>query len=57
MNRSHWENGKRFRDQQREDIPKIRTDCHLDIFGHIGIDLPDLQRDLFKNHEILIQTK
>ena len=26
-------------EEQREDVPEVRRDRHLDVLGHIGIDL------------------
>ena len=42
-------------EEKRKDIPKIGTDCHLDILGHIGIDLASFYQTFLQNHEVLVK--
>ena len=56
MNRSHWkERQKDACKEQREDVPEVRRDRHLDVLGHIGIDLAAFNQTFFKDHQVLIQ--
>ena len=41
--------------EERKDIPKIGTDRHLNVLGHVGIDLASLYQPLLQNHEVLVQ--
>ena len=55
MNRSHWkERQKDAGKEQREDVPEVRRDRHLDVLGHIGIDLAAFDQAFFKDHQVLI---
>ena len=55
MNGSHWkERQKDAGKEQREDVPEVRRDRHLDVLGHIGIDLAAFDQAFFKNHQVLI---
>ena len=56
MNGSHWkERQKDAGKEQREDVPEVRRDRHLDVLGHIGIDLAAFNQTFFKDHQVLIQ--
>ena len=38
--------------EQRKDVPEVRRDRHLDVLGHIGIDLAAFDQAFFKNHQV-----
>ena len=40
--------------EKREDVPEVRRDRHLDVLGHIGIDLAAFNQTFFKDHQVLI---
>ena len=41
--------------KKRKDISKVGTDRHLDILGHVGIDLATFYQPFLQNHKILVQ--
>ena len=45
---------KNTSEEKRKDIPKVGTDRHLDILGHISIDFAPFNHPFLQNHEILV---
>ena len=55
MNRSHWKERQKMLAKSKEDVPEVRRDRHLDVLGHIGIDLAAFNQTFFKDHQVLIR--
>ena len=56
MNGGHRKEGQKDAGKEkREDVPEVRRDRHLDVLGHIGIDLAAFNQTFFKDHQVLIQ--
>ena len=56
MDRGHWKERKENTGKEKgEDIPEIRRNGHLDVFGHIGINLASFYQAFFEDHQVLIQ--
>ena len=55
MNGGHRKEGQKDAGKEkREDVPEVRRDRHLDVLGHIGIDLAAFNQTFFKDHQVLI---
>ena len=56
MNRRHGKEGQKDTGKEEgEDVPKIRRDGHLDVLGHIGIDLATFDQAFFEDHQVFVQ--
>ena len=56
MNGSHWKERQKMLAKSRErDVPEVRRDRHLDVLGHIGIDLAAFNQTFFQDHQVLIR--